>query len=319
MPEFQIIYGMKTEPKESWSIYKDASGFELVDKWGSPQEANKICKDLNQRYVQNRLNYAAMLKRLPDPIDYLSREIMRTDYRQFETQGDEFHCAELKPDGTISFYSTLYDAYDDRRSIIRLGRYLHKYTNKTDKEIGEICARYGFEFGDAIVHFAKTREEIKNVYEKGPRSCMGGLAEDFSLGGDIHPAEAYASGDFEVAYLMRDERITARCVVVPSLKVWATIYGDYTRMSAAMRELGYREYDGDTDKQNIYGLKFLIIPYENKLALPFLDFDVCVNFDAKKEFMIASRSGGCYSEYGYIYDDLEYGDDDGSSYDDDYY
>lgn len=250
MAEFQVVCGLKSQPKEMWHVYS----IDGVNTWWNPQDANAVCKNLNKYYKAHANNWAAMLKRLPDPVDYLMRETAREDYKPFEVQGQDFHCAELKNDGTISYYNTQYDAYDDKRTSVKLGRYLRKFcTDKDDKEIGEICARYGYEFGDSSLFFAKTREEIKNVYEKGPNSCMSGPASNFSIGDGIHPAEAYASGDFEVAYITRDERITGRAVVIPSKKIWSCIYGDNTRMRPMLEELGYKE----AERHEAHGLKML--------------------------------------------------------------
>lgn len=312
MPRFQIIYGNKESSKEKWRryIHYDTNG-NRVQEWDNPQEPNGLVKSFNQMAKTHGHTYAYMLNRLPDAVDYLMRETAREDYKPFEIQGEEFHCAELKTDGTISYFNTIYDAYDNRRSNMKVGRYLRKYTSKNDNEIAEICARYGFEFRDAVVHFARTREEIRHVYENGPNSCMSSDARGFALGGNIHPAEAYASGDFEIAYLIRDDNITARTVVVPSKKIYVGIYGDYVRMKSALEELGYNR---GTDHTDYYGLRFLIIPHENKLALPYLDMNTYVAYDEKKEFLVCAPTGACYSEYGYIYDDLTCADDE--DYDD---
>jgi hypothetical protein len=304
MAEFQVIYGRKDQPKENWSVHTawDYSGHAVTATtiWGNPQEANEICKRLNSDFKLCGENLAAMLKRLPDRVDYLAREATREDYQPFEVQGEVHHCAELRTDGTVSYYNTIYDAYDNRRMSMKVGRYLRKFTDKTDNQISDICARYGFEFGDSQVLFAKTREEIRHVYEHGPRSCMSGEAIDY--GAHIHPAEAYASGDFEVAYLKRDERITARAVTIPSKKLWIGIYGDRERMKPALDELGYHQIEDD---EAAIGLHLLCLHgYNDNIAVPYFDFFGGVRFNDDKTKLVITRHGAVAGEDGYLLSDL---------------
>lgn len=306
MPEFQVVFGRKEQPKEEWTVHRkwDYSGSEpkVIDTWGNPQEANIVCKELNTGFKNaGEYDYAAMLRRLPDPVDYLARETARPDYQAFEVQGEEYHCAMLMPNANISYYNTLHDAYDNRRSTMKVGRYLRKYTQKTDTEIGEICARYGVEFGDAVVRFAKTRDEIREVYLNGPSSCMADDADCYGTG--IHPSEVYASGDFEVAYIMRDERITARSVVIPSKKKWICTYGDTTRLRAALEELGYSRCN--TGKE-AYGLRLLRLEGNGRIALPFFDFAGGVEFDEDKDYLKITGDGQSGGEAGYLEGDLSY-------------
>jgi hypothetical protein len=103
----------------------------------------------------------------------------------------------------------------------------------------------------------------------------GKMGGDFS--GGLHPVAAYATGDFGVAYLERHGSITARSVVVPERKLYVDIYGDYDRLSAALKNAGYRRSDRRDD---FLGLKLKAIkrqdePYRDRPGYwvrPHLDF-----------------------------------------------
>jgi hypothetical protein len=320
MPRFQIIVGNPDAPKETWRQfnYWPPAGNEPITEWDSPQEPNALVKDYNANSKKYKLGVAYMLARLPDAVDFQARENAREDYTPFEIQGQSYHCAELK--GTeISYYPTRNDAYDDKRHSMKVGRYLRRYTDKRDTEISAICARYGLETEDAVLKFAKTREEIKHVYMNGPRSCMKGDPEDFN-GAGVHPAEAYAAGDMEIAYLQRDDRITARTVVIPSKKIWIGIYGDYERLTPLLQDAGYKAYNYDEDHYPMLGLKFLKIDIGNRRwAMPYLDADGYVNNHENPEFLTVDKHNGARtSEYGYITHDFESAEDDYDEEDWDY-
>jgi hypothetical protein len=324
MPNFSIIYGRKDEPKEQWTTYNHGLGWSREQgrylnqtEWDNPQAPNELVKSLNAAAKTYNTPICYMLQRLPDPVDFLTREVSRADYRPFEVQGEDYHCAELQGD-KISYYATKYDAYDDKRSTRRLGRYLREFTTKDDNEIAEICARLGVDSGDGILKFASTRNEIKHVYENGPRSCMSQRGVDFNAAG-IHPAEAYAAGDISIAYLERDGRITARCVCVPETKKYApSVYGDYVRLKAMLDDAGWTVGDWSF----LRGCKMLKLDIgNNRYAVPYIDSGDGLDTHEDGIHLVLVAHGCCPDEAGWITHDMERPDEyeyDDGYYDDDY-
>lgn len=296
MAKFQIIVGRKEQPKDEWMVYTDfESGHPYKNEWDSPQEANEIVKRQNKLAHEMGASVIYMLKRMPDPVDFLSREATRQDYQPFEVQGEPLHCAELI-EKSISFYNNLYDAFDNRRTEMKLGRYLRQYTSKDDNEISLICARNGIDCGDSVIKWARTREEIAEVYEKGPRSCMkGGRGNWF---GTAHPAEAYASPDVAVAFIQRDDdRVTARTVVNIKDKTYVGVYGDSARLDPMLEAEGYKP-----DWQALRGCRLLKVPVgDGRYAVPYLDSNCCVA-EHDETYLIANTEKGSWSgECGYVY------------------
>ncbi len=87
--------------------------------------------------------------------------------------------------------------------------------------------------------FARTEDEIEEVYVNGPASCMSHKLGDYQS--HIHPVRVYAAGDVEIAYLKRDNRVVARAVSVPEKKTYSTIYGDSGRMEPLLRKMGFKQ------------------------------------------------------------------------------
>jgi hypothetical protein len=313
MPAFQIIYGHKETPKEQWAIYSHRAGYDpiedvpiRVEEWDNPQEPNEIVKKQNAASKLYRYDTCYMLQRLPDAVDYEARENARPDYVPFEVQGKTFHCAELK--GTeISFYATRFDAYDDKRTTMKVGRYLRAHTTKHDNEISEICAKYGVEAGDCALKWARTREEIREVYRTGPRSCMKGDPGEFGCGYEVGtdpgyspmPVEAYASPDIAIAYLERDDRVTARTVVSLKHKEWISIYGDTARLTELLTAEGYTRR---TDGFGLRDCRLLKIDCGDRWAVPYLDdgYVTAADMDDPQYLILSAGRGGWASEEGYV-------------------
>lgn len=324
MPRFEIIYGERNQPKETWTGKHVVNQFDEVSfrnrrivEWNDPKEAAALVKRLNAAMRDGGHTRIYMLNKLPEPVDYLAREAAREDYLPFEVQGEAYHCAELKG-AEVSFYTKLDDAYSDRRTTMKLGRYLRQFTVKNDNEIADICARNGVECNDRMLHFARTREEIKKVYASGPRSCMSG--DSF---GSVHPAEAYASPDISVAYIAdpdNENRITARAVCNEMTKEFNSIYGDHARLRPMLEAAGYKKHE---KYHYLQGCRLLKIDIGKGYACPYIDSDDSVGPHPDDEnYMLVMSDGGAYtSEYGYISYDYDGIDDDDyeEEYDNDYY
>ncbi len=123
--------------------------------------------------------------------------------------------------------------------------------------------------GGTTLKFASTRDDIAEVYENGPSSCMSYPAGDYSCD-PVHPTEVYAAGDLQLAYLedeAEDGRITARALVWPERKAVGRIYGDVLALSAALEEAGYSREDACS----LNGARLLKIPHNNGYVMPFID------------------------------------------------
>jgi len=319
MAQFQIIFGPREQSKDEWTgvythyVVRPDKGMVALYEFGSPQEAAALVKELNENMRKLGASIVYMMKRLPDVVDYVSREAAREDYKPFEVQGDAYHCAELIG-AEISFYVNLHDAYDNRRTTMKLGRYLRTYTARTDNEIADICARNGVACGDSTLQFTNEREKIKWVYENGPRSCMSDRATSYNSDG-VHPAEAYATDDIRIAFIERDNRVTARAVVNEKEKTFYTVYGDRERIIPALDTAGYAR----TDDGCLIGCRLLKLEISrNRYATPYIDGDGGLDSHDDKHHIVTN--GGCYpGEEGCITQDYEEPyDDDDYDYDYDY-
>lgn len=148
------------------------------------------------------------------------------------------------PDGSIHVFLTPEHMLKNRRTALRPVRWLQTYAHarldfRPDYPIAQ--ALIG-ETTVAVLHYAKSQEEVRDIYENGPRSCMGGKGPTT---GTHHPAEAYFSPDLTVAYLKHENRITARAVVAPKLKLFGRIYGDGVRLSRLLQADGYNQAQGE--------------------------------------------------------------------------
>lgn len=117
------------------------------------------------------------------------------------------------------------------------GKFLTAYFSDllSAPEIADYAAKHRADGEPPTLLIARTAEEISMVYRLGPDSCM-------SHGKTVHghePIRAYASPDLAVAYLMRNNKPTARCVVRPEKNVYSRIYGDSSSLTAALRANGF--------------------------------------------------------------------------------
>lgn len=91
---------------------------------------------------------------------------------------------------------------------------------------------------------AKTREEIRHVYENGPSSCLSNKASHY-LSAPVHPTEVLAAGDIQVAYIQDHLGIAARTLIWPRKLIYLTpIYDDWgtNARKVLMAELQMRAY-----------------------------------------------------------------------------
>lgn len=143
--------------------------------------------------------------------------------------------------GMVAYYQTPQKRLAGIRTPIKPGKYLKKYFGDVLSE--EEIQTYGIEwqqaFSPAELKVTQDADEIEQVYENGPRSCMAGSADGFA--GDCHPARVYAGPDLGIAYCGDTDEATARCLVWPQKKVYyPKWYGDYHRLEMALEAAGWK-------------------------------------------------------------------------------
>lgn len=145
--------------------------------------------------------------------------------------------AESDP-AKLAYFQTWDHFMAGRLSVIKPGRYLQKYYGHvlSADDIKKWADAWRKELATPeTLQFAKTPEEFARIYRMTASfgSCM---QKRFDLGeAQRHPAEAYAAGDLELAYIIKNDSLVARCLI------WrdAPSNGEYSE---------YRNADGDTDE-----------------------------------------------------------------------
>ena len=161
-----------------------------------------------------------------------------------------------------------------------------------------MCKRYEFKIAD-------TAEKIAEVYRDGPNSCMSSSRiQQFGVrsGKYHHPAEVYATEDFEVHYAtdkVQDNKIVARCLVSKKGKGYSTIYGLNTILENHFEKLGIEPCEGNRPFGGHRVRKIAVtfdahtIDYENYL-MPYVDrhFGVLTDTDNDEYFVLTGEVTG---------------------------
>lgn len=151
------------------------------------------------------------------------------------------HHADDKP-GMLSYYVSPEHRLLGRVTSTKPGRYLKRFFGDvlTPEQIEEHAVEWDNRFKPSPVVFTTDPDEIEQVYEFGPKSCMSGGEDGFE--GPCHPARVYGnSPDVALAYIGPPEGAYGRAVVWPEKKIWMRTYGDLKRLEAGLVALGYRE------------------------------------------------------------------------------
>jgi hypothetical protein len=163
----------------------------------------------------------------------------------------------------------------DRVTVLTPGRYLTRYY----PEVNDADRRRLIAAVDPAgeILFARTREEIADVYINGPSSCMDGK-HSFSDMEPFWPTEPYGGGDLALAYVKNAQgRIQSRALCWPDKKVFGRAYGDIQRMIQAMMAEGYTYLRNEKDCYETpfpEGAKILKIPHPTKMnvyVMPYFD------------------------------------------------
>lgn len=196
------------------------------------------------------------------------------------------HISEKHP-GLIA-YTPDGDLIRDRQVPTKIGKYLTVIApDVAQPKIAHIANMFNLYCKEELFFFdiARTAEAIREVYLKGPRSCMAKPSEYFSCG-DHHPTEVYATEDVGVAYIKdkEDDRVIARVVLNMVDKTYYKIYGNEEALSSALKMAGYEGGDG------LSGCRLQKIPYGKGFVMPYLDGEQWVE-DAGDYFVVNEQGG----------------------------
>lgn len=212
-----------------------------------------------------------------DDPDWKRRERVRLKYeymavpwadKSWSKSGDaELHFPHVAAGDTtkIAFTENEKKGRQDIQLRMKPGRYLKRFFGAilSGDEI-ESWAQKWAALEQVEIKFAKTADEIEEVYCNGPHSCMAYSPEEFSS--KCHPVRVYGDSDLQVAYMIRDERITARVLVWPEKKKYSVVYGDKGRLVPKLEELGYTSgcLEGARIRKISDGSSF-VMPYIDEL------------------------------------------------------
>lgn len=199
---------------------------------------------------------------------------------------DHFAHVSTENPGMIAYTPSAEHGAADRQVRMRPGKYLEsvvpraKEWDSQNEDYSEWCARvqaridsiklwctrYSLENERNELLFAATADEIQEVYENGPHSCMSHEASDYES--SCHPVRVYAAGDLQVAYVEREGRITARALCWPERKVYGRVYGDESKLIELLDAEGYSSPRG---WQSLQGAKLRKIEDGDCYVMPYID------------------------------------------------
>ena len=164
-----------------------------------------------------------------------------------------------------------------KRTVMKFGRWLGQaFPFLTDIEKEKLGDWYSDKYGplDATFHRATTGFEGIVTKRMGKRvgfdttswqksltaSCMRYKASELNLTG--HPYSAYESGDWELCYLLdQDRKLLSRCLVNLPTKTHSAIYGvsnpSIKMLKEEMRKLGYTRVSEDAEEWDGSRLKYI--------------------------------------------------------------
>lgn len=206
------------------------------------------------------------------PVSALNVNQLTVDYP--ETRFHFLHVAKSSP-GLIAFTESPEHGKQDRQSVMKLGKYLCRYAPNYDPRF--IVAEYIRILTPPELKFARTREEIRRVYDEGPQSCMKhkriGAWDPNNNYEEISPVEVYAGPDTSVAYIgdyKIREGVKARTVINERNKSWIRLYGDDYQLKDLLRNAGF-SFGGDLCGCRV--LYFRQDKYDDRPVMPYLDGD----------------------------------------------
>ena len=193
--------------------------------------------------------------------------------------------------GKISLYQSLKDRDNDREVAMKPTKaFALMFPEIPHKELITMCDKYLNEFveRDFTVHVGSSKEDFTFAYsgEQAPMENVRTTGEHKSLGCScmrydfeelpMHPAAAYASGDFKIIYTKDGNGLVgSRCVVHVSVDRWhaGPIYGT-TEQSIQMVRDYLHSQDSDYTVDNFgswIGARLLAKEFRGGFVAPYID------------------------------------------------
>ena len=148
------------------------------------------------------------------------------------------HISERNP-LLIAYTEDEYQGRKDIQTVTKIGKYITRYLPGLDAK--SIANQYLNHQSPPELRFARTRSEIRAVYDNGPRSCMKQKRIVTDEGVEVSPTEVYAGPDTAVAFLGTLHQATARCVVNEKRHKWVRVYGDDSYLKELLERAGYTQ------------------------------------------------------------------------------
>ena len=225
---------------ETWlqTVYAKADGFDAM-----PDEFFVNAIEVTDKYHYNdyHINQAIQYSCINNANFWVFREFLRFRSREYSPAPCIQALAtgnQIKPELSLHFphasvedptmlaYTPSYEyGIRDRQVRIKVGKYLQRYYS--DVLTSEQIRAFANGSKGYTLKWARDKDEMREVYRDGPRSCMAGGVSSFDTVGDYHPVDVYATGDFALAYLTTvNDTIVARGFVYEPERIWVRTYGD---------------------------------------------------------------------------------------------
>lgn len=238
-------------------------GYRYDHTWKTPQGANTAAQTWSSRSGKK-----IQVRKLPGDPNWKRREIYRFEHGIYTAlpgfwpnAPDTYPHFSNKKFDMIAYTETPEKGSYDLQTRIAPGKYLQKYfPDLGSNKIKELTLRLQAEVAkrnSCELRFAKTADEIEDVYRRGPHSCMSKPVSYYN--GDQHPVRAYGDSDLSVAYIVQGGiEITARVLVWEEKKAVGRVYGEEKNrkiLENLLEEQGYKDWDC-----NFKGAKLKAIP-----------------------------------------------------------
>lgn len=144
-----------------------------------------------------------------------------------------------------------------RHEIMRIGKYLTKYTTLTNEQIKTIVGEYS-------QHKLVIRDDIVAAYQEcSTDSCMSKAASSYSS--HEHPMTVMERNGFQCATAVDQQgRVVARALVHPPTKRYPMVYGDYNALIPLLKKAGYKH-------QSFDGIELTVEREDQYIILPYID------------------------------------------------
>ena len=186
----------------------------------------------------------------------------------------------------------------DKHKRISVVGYLETYVPSVSVEERERLEKAFQEWSAAsIVKFAKTPDEIEEVYTNFDKDCSD-VAESCMRykHWETHPTRIYGAGDLAIAYLTNEDgETTARALVWPARLVYSRVYGT-SLLHDLLRKLGYKKSDTYYHGPGVSfaGAKVLRIERSDTYVAPYIDAgenrDFGLSFCSDERYLVMSES-----------------------------